>query len=144
MIERILIVAFVALAIVAARGLLRIWHARHIRRAQHSGLPVELWQELPPGRPAVLAFSTPGCIQCRSLQLPAMEQLRARVQDQVAVLHFSAPEHPGLVSHFGILTVPATVVLDTAGEVRHVNLRYTSANQLQAQALPLTATPNIA
>lgn len=139
MIERILIVTLVALAIVAARRLLQTWHARHVQRAQRSGLPPELLQELVPGRPAVLAFSSPGCVQCRSLQLPAMEQLRGRVQDQVAVIHLSAPEHPKLVDYFGILTVPATVVLDTDGEVRHVNLRYTSAAQLQAQVLSLTA-----
>ena len=138
MIERTLVVILVALVLVMAWWLFGLWRDWRVRRLRSSPIVPELVPLLKPGRPTVLAFSTPGCRECRSLQLPALQQLRARLQDRVHVVHISAPEHPALVSQFGILTVPATVILDAAGVARHINLRYTSADQLQSQVLELS------
>ncbi len=137
MLERTLVVILVAVALISAWCLLRLWRYLRLRRLRSSPIAPELVPFLKPGRPTVLAFSTPGCAECRSLQLPALQQLRARLQDRVHVAQISAPEHPALVSHFGILTVPATVILDAKGIARHINLRYTGADQLQAQVLGL-------
>ena len=135
MIERTLVVILVAAALVAAWRLLVLSRHWHLRRLRGSPVLPELASFLKPGRPTVLAFSTPGCGECRSLQLPALQQLHARLQDRVHIAHISAPEHPALVSHFGILTVPATVILDETGVARHINLRYTGADRLQSQVL---------
>jgi thiol-disulfide isomerase/thioredoxin len=140
MVERLLIIIVVVLLVIAARMLLRSWQQRNLARAQRAPLPPELAEQLNVGQPAVLAFSSPGCAECRSRQMPALEQLRTRLNDSTSIIKLSAPDHPALVNHFGILTVPATVVLDANGEVRHVNLRYASADHLHAQVRNLVAS----
>ena len=139
MIERTFVVLLVAMALVAAARLVGSWQTRRLRNARRAPIPPELERFLTPGRPTVLAFSAPGCVECHALQLPAVEQLGARLRERVAIAHFSAPEHPALVSHFGILTVPATVILDATGAARHVNLRYTNADRLLEQVLELSS-----
>jgi hypothetical protein len=52
---------------------------------------------------------------------------------RVQVAHLSVPDHSALVQQFGILTVPATVILDERGVTRQINLRYTSVERLQTQ-----------
>jgi hypothetical protein len=131
--ERVLVVVLICVVVIASRRLLLLWQARRLQQLQQSPLLPELVPLLEPGLPAVLAFSTPGCRECRSLQLPALQRLATQLPEQVSIAHLSAPEHPALVEHFGILTVPATVVLDAGGTVRHINLRYTDAERLLAQ-----------
>jgi hypothetical protein len=60
-------------------------------------------------------------------------RLAAALGDKVTVRSLSALEHPDLVQQIGILTVPATVVLDAAGTVRHLNLGYASDARLREQ-----------
>ncbi len=131
--ERIVVVLLVATALFATARLIGMWRRRRLRSIAASPVLPELQPLLRPDRPTVLAFSTPGCVECRSLQRPALQQLTATLGDSIHVAQLSVPEHPTLVSHFGILTVPATVILDKAGAVRHVNLRYTDAERLQSQ-----------
>jgi hypothetical protein len=57
--------------------------------------------------------------------------------DAVTIRSLSALEHPDLVRHIGILTVPATVVVDAAGTVRHLNLGYASDARLREQLLEI-------
>ena len=139
MIERTLVVILVVVALVAAWRLLGLWQQWRLRRLHSSPVTPELVPFIKPGNPTVIAFSTPGCSECRSRQLPALEQLQARLQDRVHIAHVSAPEHPALASHFGILTVPATIILDGTGKPQHINLRYTSADRLESQVLELEA-----
>ena len=140
MLERTVVVGLIAVALVAAWGLIRLWRQSRLRRLAAAPLAPELLPTLRPGRPAVLAFSTPGCAECRARQNPALGQLAARVGDHVQIAQLSAPEHPALVRRFGILTVPATVILDARGAVRRINLRYTDADRLQAQLNELGGT----
>jgi thiol-disulfide isomerase/thioredoxin len=141
--ERFLVVLLIGAAVIAGWRLVGIWQAHRLRQLSQSPVLPELVPLLTPGRPAVLSFSTPGCRECRALQWPALEKLATRLPEQVAIAHLSVPDHPALVEHFGILTVPATVVLDPQGTVRHINLRYTDADRLQAQ-LQEVAVPAIA
>ncbi len=140
MIERLVILAALALALAAVWAALRLWLA-----ARQRSLAAErpLAGLLPPGRPAVVAFSTPGCAACRAQQAPALERLRADQGQAVTVLSLLATEHPALVERLGILTVPATVVLDAAGAVRRVNLGFTDAPQLAAQLRAACAAPTL-
>lgn len=139
MLERLLIVGVVAALVLASSWLVRAWIVARVRRARRAPVPAELVPLIRPGRPTVLAFSTPGCTECRALQLPALRQLGARLREQVTVAHVSVPEHPTLVEHYGILTVPATVILDASGTVRHVNLRFASVDRLHSQVLESAA-----
>ena len=132
MLERILILLLVALAIAAAWGLLRLWRTWKLRRL---GATAPLADVAPLGRPAVVAFSTPSCAECHTRQDPALERLAVALGASVTVRSLSALDHPDLVSKIGILTVPATVVVDATGTVRHLNLGYTSDARLREQLL---------
>jgi hypothetical protein len=137
MFERILILIALALAIAAGWGLLRFWRAWKLRQLGGSAPLADL---APPGRAAVIAFSTPSCVECRTRQAPALARLSAALGDQVTVRSLSALEHPDLVQKIGILTVPATVVLDAAGTVRHLNLGYASDARLLEQLAALDSS----
>ena len=130
MIERFGILIGLALMIVAGWAAIRMWSAWKLRRL---GAAAPLADLAPTGRPAVIAFSTPACAECRTRQAPALSRLAAALGDQVTVRSLSALEHPDLVQKIGILTVPATVVLDAAGTVRHLNLGYASDVRLREQ-----------
>jgi hypothetical protein len=130
MIERIGILIGLGFVIAVGWAAIRLWLAWKLRRLRVSAPLADL---APAGRPAVIAFSTPSCAECRTRQAPALSRLSAALGDQVTVRSLSALEYPDLVQKIGILTVPATVVLDAAGSVRHLNLGYASDVRLREQ-----------
>jgi hypothetical protein len=130
--ERLIVLLALALTVTAGWGLLRLWQAWKMRRVRAES---PLAGIAPSGRPAVIAFSTPTCAECRSRQAPALARLAAELGDAITVRSLSALEHPELLRRVGILTVPATVVLDASGAVRHLNLGYTSDAKLRNQVL---------
>jgi thiol-disulfide isomerase/thioredoxin len=130
MFERIFILCGLVLLIAAGWAGVRVWLAWKLRRLRAAAPLAEL---APTGRPAVIAFSTPSCVECRTRQAPALARLATALGEQVTVRSLSALEHPDLVQKIGILTVPATVVLDAAGTVRHLNLGYASDVRLREQ-----------
>ena len=130
MLERALILLLVALGIAVTYGLLRLWRVLKLRRLRAD---TPLASLVPPGRPAVVAFSTPSCAECYTRQAPALARLAAALGDAVTIRSLSALEHPELIERMGILTVPATVVVDAASTVRHLNLGYASEARLYEQ-----------
>ena len=116
MIERIGILIALAFLIAAGWATIRLWSSWKLRGLRAAAPLADL---APPGRPAVIAFSTPSCAECRTRQAP--------------VRSLSALDHPDLVQKIGILTMPATVVLDSSGTVRHLNLGYASDVRLREQ-----------
>ena len=130
MIERIGILIGLTLLIVASWAIIRLWSAWKLRGLRAAAPLADL---APPGRPAVIAFSTPSCAECHTRQAPALSRLTAALGDQVTVRSLSALEYPDLVQKIGILTVPATIVLDSVGTVRHLNLGYASDARLREQ-----------
>jgi hypothetical protein len=127
MFERVIILIGLAFLIAVGWAAIRLWLAWKLRTA------TPLADLAPSGRPAVIAFSTPSCVECRVRQAPALSRLAAALGDQVTVRSLSALEHPDLVKKIGILTVPATIVLDSAGKLRHLNLGYASDVRLREQ-----------
>ena len=134
MIERVLILAGLALLIMALWGAARLWRAWRVRQLRGAA---PLAAVAPVGRPAVVAFSTPSCAECQARQAPALRRLTDTLGDAVTVRSISALDHPDLVQQIGILTVPATVVLDRRGVVRHLNLGYASDARLHEQVASL-------
>lgn len=130
MIDRFLILVLVAVAVAGAWQAARLWQARSLRRMQAQSPFGAL---VASGMPAVVAFSTPSCSECRTRQVPALSQLERELGGGVQIVHLSAPEHPSLVEQAGILTVPATLVLDAAGMVRHLNLGFADTAKLISQ-----------
>lgn len=97
----------------------------------------ELWSALgtqPDGRATIVAFSTPSCAACWSAQKPALAALLSRAPDLVRVIHIDAAEHPEVAHAFGVLTVPATVVLAGSGAVLAANQGFATEQRLADQA----------
>ena len=134
MIDRLLILSLVAAAIVVGWGVFRLWRAWMLRRL---GADTPLVGLIPPGRPAIIAFSTPTCAECHTRQAPTLARLSTALGEAVTVRSISAIDHPDLVGRIGILTVPATVILDREGHVRNLNLGYASDERLHSQVASL-------
>jgi hypothetical protein len=139
MTERLLIVAGLAALLFGAWALLRL---RQTRRLAALAGERPFQGLVPAGRPAVVAFTLPGCVECRARQAPALEQLRARRggavttppgADEYVIATLRADAHPEVVERLGILTVPATAVLDAQGQVRFLNQGFADAARLGAQ-----------
>jgi len=128
------VLLLVALAVMAMWLVLRAWQARRVKQlgSQTLPLPAGVAAQLD-GTPAVLAFSTKTCVECRTRQAPALRRLADALGSRVRVVALDPLEHPDLVAHLGILTVPATVVLDGGRHVRHLNLGYASEGVLREQ-----------
>lgn len=130
LIERVALLGLVAAAVAVAWAGLRLWRARRVAALADTA---PLGALVPAGRPAVVAFTAPGCAECRSRQAPALARLAAELGDGVTVRTLAVPDHPELAGRLGILTVPATVVLDARGAVRELNLGFAPAERLAAQ-----------
>ena len=111
--DRLLALALVA-AVLAAAWLGLTWRSRRFRRRMAGDLLVD-------GRPLVLAFSTPDCVPCKTIQKPALEELQRRYRDRVVVREVDALAQPALAGRFGILTVPTTVVVGEEGAIVAIN-----------------------
>lgn len=128
LIERLLVVAALAVAIAAGAAAVRAIARRRVRAAMSH--PAGLWAALDlqmDGRPAVVAFSSPHCIEC-SLQARIAAQLEA-----VRVIPVDAAASPGVARAFGVLTTPSTAVLSADGRLVAVNHGLATADRLRRQ-----------
>jgi thioredoxin-like negative regulator of GroEL len=113
----------------------RLLAARRLRVLRTSA-PAALWAALetePDGRPAVVAFSTPGCTACHTAQRPALAALEQQAGGGVRVVHVDAAARPEVARAFRVMTVPATTVLDGRGAVLAANQGFASAETLASQ-----------
>jgi len=85
------------------------------------------------GRVRILAFSSDDCRQCHQLQEPALQRLLAQRGEAVSVEYIDAPTTPELTSHYQVLTVPTTVVLDAAGKAHAINYGFANVQRLLEQ-----------
>ena len=88
---------------------------------------------LQPGRPAILYFTTPDCVTCRVYQRPQLRRLEGMLGERVQVVEVDAQSRPELARRWGVLSVPTTFVLDSAGKPRHVNHGAVAAEKLAEQ-----------
>jgi thiol-disulfide isomerase/thioredoxin len=116
------IAGFISLYLVAQRLVLK-------RRATR-GLGFEGFR---PGRPAILYFTAPGCVPCRTVQRPALEDIAERYGEHVQIFEFDAIEKPHLANLWGVLSVPTTFLIDPQGRPRAINNRATRSDKLIAQ-----------
>ena len=113
----------------------RLLARRRLRRLRGQA-PAASWRALeaePDGRTTVVVFSTPGCAACRTAQRPAVAALEERAGGRVRVIHVDAAERPRVAHAFGVLTVPATVVMDERGAVLAANQGFATTERLAAQ-----------
>lgn len=85
------------------------------------------------GVPAILYFTTPDCVPCRTVQGPAIEELRAQFEERLQIIKVDASERIDLANQWGVLSVPTTFIIDALGQPRHVNNGVASAAKLRQQ-----------
>lgn len=108
------------------------WRRRRVRRGSSEDL-VRAYDVSGTGV-LVLAFTTPDCMPCKVLQRPALEDLKRQFPGLIVTGEVDALESPELARRFGILTVPSTVVIGPAGDIRAVNHGAVTAKRLASQA----------
>jgi thiol-disulfide isomerase/thioredoxin len=81
----------------------------------------------------ILAFSTPDCRQCHTMQAPALERLVTTYGEKIHVEKVDAVQEPVLAQQYRVMTVPSTVVLDTRGQVQAVNYGFAPTKRLAEQ-----------
>ena len=131
MLERLYILLFA----VAVGGLLWAlywsWLRMKMRRLAVAVLPSSLQQLVQPGRPAILYFTSDGCVQCRLQQAPALERLAALTG--IPVHKVDAVSQSDLTAFYGVMTVPTTVVLDPERKPKAINYGLAPLQKLQEQ-----------
>jgi thiol-disulfide isomerase/thioredoxin len=108
------------------------WFILH--RAQKKGLTQT--QNLPgarPGVPAILYFTSPDCLPCKTVQRPALQKLLDRLGDTLQVIEVNTQENPELASRWGVLSVPTTFIINRQGKLLFVNHGATRTEKLLEQ-----------
>lgn len=124
MLERVIL----ALGLIAV-GLLayRLWVRLQLGR---NGLAIPGYRR---GRPAILYFTAPGCLPCQTVQRPALDELTQQFGPRLQILEIDALQHPTLADSWGVLSLPTTFLIDSAGRPRRVNHGAARALKLRDQ-----------
>jgi hypothetical protein len=132
MLERALVILALAAAAIVLVLAIRAWNRGRVRRL----LGTPMWSELglaPDGRPTLVTFSTPSCAACHQAQTPAVQRVARQID--VRQVEVNAAARPEIARAFGVLTVPATVVLAPAGQLVAVNQGFAPTAKLVEQIL---------
>ena len=132
MIERIVIVLILlALGTVLYYGLRRY----HVRCAAANAPCDPILRDLRPNIPAIVYFTMPTCIPCRTQQKPALSRLQNELGDNIQIIEIDAVDNPEVANRWGVFSAPTTFVLDAHGQPRQVNYGVADPNKLKQQIL---------
>ncbi len=109
-----------------------------IARARGKRLGLET---IRPGIPAILYFTTPTCVPCKTIQRPALAKLQERLGDSIQVIEVDAAAQPELANYWGVLSVPTTFIIDRRGRPRRVNHGVSGADKLKKQIEEVEGRP---
>lgn len=130
MLERLLLVLAVALLAAGIAFLLRMRTRRRIARLTGETLAADVARRFQIAGPSIIYFSGPHCAPC-SRQASILAEL-AR-DTGVQVITVDAARETALAGTFHIMTIPATVVVDSAQRLRAVNLGLQPRTTLERQ-----------
>jgi len=136
MVERIAVALILLMAGLAAYHL---FTRRQLRRAASSAVTDPILSELRQGVPAIVYFTTPTCIPCRTQQQPALARLQNELGDQIQIIKIDATEHPDAASRWGVFSAPTTFILDPRGQPREVNHGVADTQKLKRQIQAVSA-----
>lgn len=121
----------IALAIIfVGLGLYRLYNGRLKPHTQ------SLLRDLGPLHPmtfALVYFSQPGSLPCKTIQRPAIQALSHFLEGAVQVFEFDVTQHPSIANRWGVVNVPTTFIITPNGQVRHVNHGVVRFEKLVAQ-----------
>jgi thiol-disulfide isomerase/thioredoxin len=133
MLERLAILAAVAVLITLSVVAIRAWNARGTKQLLRQPL-LETLGAAPDGRATLVSISTPSCAACHSAQAPAIKTVQQRFgQEKLRVIKIDAAEQPEKARAVGVLTVPSTVVFDPSGQLVAINQGFAPAAKLLEQ-----------
>ncbi|MPZ15740.1 MAG: hypothetical protein GEU73_15185 [Chloroflexi bacterium] len=130
MVERVLILGFVAAAVVTFALVVRALARRRAAAASGRPAPPVLWSRLSGQGPTVIYLYGPHCGSCAE-QERALDELKAH--GAAAVVRLDATREREVAGALGIATVPSTVIISTDRWVHAVNLGYRSRQALTVQ-----------
>ena len=85
------------------------------------------------GKPVILYFTTPTCAPCKTVQKPAISQIKEALGEMLHIVEIDATQQPDLAQRWGVLSVPTTFVIDSRGQARYVNHGVAHAEKLLKQ-----------
>ncbi|HSG15135.1 MAG TPA: thioredoxin family protein [Anaerolineae bacterium] len=125
MVDRLLLSLAIALLVTVALLALRFVH---LRRATRLSVRMSAGDE----RPTILYFRGDHCGPCQA-QSYHLRQLERELGDRLAVQEIDAERDGDLADHYGIFTLPTTLVTDGGGQVKHINYGLAAATTLARQ-----------
>jgi len=142
MLERTIIALILIALVLIVAFAVRARTRRRVDRVVGTCLPPALAARLPGRGPAIVYFYGPHCADCRR-QSAVLERLAA---DQgIAVARVDAASESALAGKFAIMTVPSTLLINAAGQVRAINLGFRPYDTLRAHVRELReATADVA
>lgn len=139
LLERLLILLVIAAAGAALYGLWRLWQARRLQQLHEAESPDPVRNLTGSEGPAILYFTAEDCTQCRYRQSPILSGLVE--QFAVTVHTVDAPSEKELVRHYGIMTVPSTVILNKELRPAAINHGLADPVRLREQLGALESSP---
>lgn len=124
---RVLLALAIGLSLI---GLYGVVNRVLLARLRGSRLGIE---SLRPGIPAILYFTAPYCMPCKTVQRPTLERLQQRLGARLQIIEIDASVRPDLADYWGVLSLPTTFVIDRHGRPRRVNHGVASAEKLLGQ-----------
>ena len=125
---------FLAIAIIIIGiALYLAWTRGQLARVRRAKSRAPGLETLESGRAAILYFTTPDCIPCKTIQMPALEELREQTGDALQVIRIDASAQPRIADYWGVLGAPTTFIIDHNGLPRRVNHGVANAAKLRAQ-----------
>lgn len=85
------------------------------------------------GLPALVYFTTPGCVPCKTVQRPTIERMKASYGKWFQVIEVDASQQPEIAQEWGVMSVPTTFIIDANGQPRYVNHGVATAEKLIQQ-----------
>lgn len=82
--------------------------------------------------PTVMYFRSDSCGPCLS-QSHYLQVLESKFDGQLNIQKIDADKERDKANHYGIFTLPTTLVVDRRGDVRHINYGLTAADKLAQQ-----------
>jgi thiol-disulfide isomerase/thioredoxin len=128
--ERIAIVIVITIVAVIVY---RVWVRHQLRNVATMTTTDPILTSARPGIPAIVYFTTPNCIPCRTQQQPALEQLRRDLNDHIQIFKIDATEDPAAAERWGVMTAPTTFILDDHLQPRHINYGVADTRKLKEQ-----------
>jgi thiol-disulfide isomerase/thioredoxin len=105
-----------------------------IKRLATTASSDPIMQQIRPGIPAIVYFTTPHCVPCRTRQQPALANVLQSVGDDgLQIVKIDASQDPESADRWGVFSAPTTFVLDKQGKIRAVNHGVADAGKLERQ-----------